>query len=95
MLENLNVDQARFIALLAKTARLQRDTVLGDVPERGVHGGGVDERADVYARFQTIADFQRLHAGDEGGEEFFGKAALDIDAVGRDARLAGVAKLRD
>ena len=46
MLKALNVDQARFIALLAKTARTQRDAVLGhvgeaaldgEVPERGQH----------------------------------------------------------
>ncbi|NGO56178.1 DUF3775 domain-containing protein [Allomesorhizobium camelthorni] len=33
MLKDLNVDQARFIALLAKAARMQRDTLLGNVPE--------------------------------------------------------------
>lgn len=33
MLKDLNVDQARFIALLAKTARAQRDLLLGKVPE--------------------------------------------------------------
>jgi hypothetical protein len=38
MLESLNVDQARFIALLAKTARMQRDAVLGHVAERNLGG---------------------------------------------------------
>lgn len=33
MLKDLNVDQARFIALLAKAARTQRDALLGNVPE--------------------------------------------------------------
>jgi hypothetical protein len=33
MLKNLNADQARFIAILAKTARAQRDSVLGNVAE--------------------------------------------------------------
>ncbi len=33
MLKELNVDQARFVALLAKTARAQRDSLLGNVPE--------------------------------------------------------------
>ncbi len=46
MLKALNVDQARFVALLARTARTQRDSVLGNVaeadfggtvPGRGVH----------------------------------------------------------
>lgn len=38
MLEFLNADQAHFIALLAKTARLQRDAVIGHVPERDLDG---------------------------------------------------------
>lgn len=38
MLKSLNVDQARFIALLAKTARTQRDAVLGHVAERDLGG---------------------------------------------------------
>jgi hypothetical protein len=33
MLKELNVDQARFVALLAKAARSQRDDVLGNVAE--------------------------------------------------------------
>ncbi|MEX0751788.1 MAG: DUF3775 domain-containing protein [Xanthobacteraceae bacterium] len=33
MLKNLNVDQARFIAILANTARAQRDALLGNVAE--------------------------------------------------------------
>lgn len=33
MLTTLNVNQARFIALLARTARMQRDAVLGNVAE--------------------------------------------------------------
>ena len=33
MLKVLNVEQARFIALLAKTARMQRDAILGNVAE--------------------------------------------------------------
>ncbi len=46
MLKDLNADQARFIALLANTARAQRDALLGNVaeddldglqPERGNH----------------------------------------------------------
>lgn len=46
MLKDLTASQARFIAVLAKTARTQRDAVLGNVPEadfgavppgRGVH----------------------------------------------------------
>lgn len=38
MLKELNVDQARFIALLAKTARIQRDAMLGHVAERSLDG---------------------------------------------------------
>ncbi len=38
MLKDLNVDQARFIALLARTARTQRDALLGHVPERDLGG---------------------------------------------------------
>ena len=33
MLQELNVDQARFVALLAKAARTQRDELLGNVAE--------------------------------------------------------------
>jgi len=38
MLKDLNADQARFIALLAKTARMQRDALLGHVAERNLGG---------------------------------------------------------
>ena len=38
MLKDLKVDQARFIALLAKTARTQRDAVLGHVAEEDLDG---------------------------------------------------------
>ena len=33
MLKELNIDQARFVALLAKTARAQRDALIGKVAE--------------------------------------------------------------
>ena len=33
MLKHLNVEQARFIALLARTARMERDAILGNVAE--------------------------------------------------------------
>jgi hypothetical protein len=33
MLKELNVDQDRFVALLAKPARAQRDDLFGNVPE--------------------------------------------------------------
>jgi hypothetical protein len=33
MFKELNVDQARFIAILAKAARAQRDALLGDIDE--------------------------------------------------------------
>ena len=34
MLKDLNVDQAHFIAILARTARAQRDALLGNVAEQ-------------------------------------------------------------
>ena len=46
MLKDLNADQARFIALLAKTARLQRDASLGHVPEGDL--GGVNPGRGVH-----------------------------------------------
>jgi hypothetical protein len=33
VLKNLNVDQARFVAILARTERMQRDSLLDNVPE--------------------------------------------------------------
>jgi len=38
MLRDLNIDQARFIALLARTARTQRDALLGNVAEEDLDG---------------------------------------------------------
>jgi len=38
MLKDLHVDQARFIALLANTARMQRDSLLGNVAEKDLGG---------------------------------------------------------
>ncbi len=38
MLRDLNADQASFIALLAKNARMQRDTLLGNVAENDLGG---------------------------------------------------------
>jgi len=38
MLKDLNVDQARFIALLARTARTQRDALLAHVAEDDLDG---------------------------------------------------------
>jgi len=38
MLKDLNVDQARFIALLARSARSQRDALLGAVAEEELDG---------------------------------------------------------
>jgi len=38
MLKDLNTDQARFIALLARTARQQRDALLGKVAETDLNG---------------------------------------------------------
>ena len=58
MLKDLNVDQARFIALLAKTARMQRDAILGNVaegdldgvtPERGEHNQTAELGLETFA----------------------------------------------
>ena len=38
MLNDLHVDQARFVALLANTARAQRDALLGNVAENDLGG---------------------------------------------------------
>jgi hypothetical protein len=38
MLKDLNIDQARFIAVLAKSARAQRDALLGHVAEKAIGG---------------------------------------------------------
>lgn len=38
MLKDLTVDQARFVALLARTARIQRDALLGHVAEDDLGG---------------------------------------------------------
>ena len=38
MLKDLHVEQARFIALLANTARMQRDVLLGNVAEDDLDG---------------------------------------------------------
>ena len=38
MLQELTADQARFIALLAKTARMQRDAFIGNVAEEDLGG---------------------------------------------------------
>ena len=38
MLKDLNVDQARFIAIVAKAARTQRDALLGHVAEEDLNG---------------------------------------------------------
>jgi Protein of unknown function (DUF3775) len=38
MLKDLNADQAHFIALLARTARMQRDALLGHVPDDDLGG---------------------------------------------------------
>jgi hypothetical protein len=45
MLRDLNVDQARFIALLAKSARAQRDALVGHVTEEAL-GGTMPERGE-------------------------------------------------
>ncbi len=58
MLKDLNADQARFIALLAKTARMQRDAILGNVaeadldgvtPERGEHNQTAELGLETFA----------------------------------------------
>ncbi len=41
MLKELNAEQARFVALLAKAARAQRDAMLGHVADRDLDGATV------------------------------------------------------
>lgn len=59
MLQELNVDQARFIALLAKAARTQRDGLLGNVAEVDL-GGALPQRGPhnptAELGFEPIAD---------------------------------------
>jgi hypothetical protein len=38
MLKDLNVDQARFLTILAKAARAERDEFIGNVPEEDLDG---------------------------------------------------------
>lgn len=58
MLKELNVDQARFISLLAKAARTQRDALLGNVAEvnlGGVEPGRGEHNPTVELGFEPIA----------------------------------------
>jgi hypothetical protein len=41
VLKDLNADQARFVALLAKAARAQRDAMLGHLPDKDLDGATV------------------------------------------------------
>jgi len=61
MLKDLNGDQARFIALLAKTARTQRDAVLGNVAERDL-GGSTPGRGEHNPTAELGLD--QMSAGD-------------------------------
>ena len=56
-------------------------------------GGCVNQRADLHAGFGKLPHLQRLHPGDEGFEEALVDGPLHEEAVGGDARLAGVAHL--
>jgi hypothetical protein len=59
MLKELNVDQARFVALLAKAARAQRDDMLGNVAENDL----ADVKAARGEHNPTAAlGFDPLHA---------------------------------
>ena len=56
----------------------------------------VNQRADLYAWFHAVADFHRLFRFlGEPLRKFFVNAALHINAIGRDARLAGIAEFRE
>lgn len=57
MLKELNVDQAHFIALLARTARTQRDAMLAHVAERdldGIAAGRGDHNPTAELGFEPV-----------------------------------------
>ena len=55
--------------------------------------GLIEQHSDVHVAFEAIADFERFGAFDEGGDEAVVDAGLNVDAVGGDTGLAGVAEL--
>ena len=58
MLKDLNVDQARFVAILANAARTQRDALLGNVAEEdlgGVNPGRGDHNPTATLGFEPLA----------------------------------------
>ncbi len=61
MLQELNVDQVRFVALLARTAREQRDSLLGHVAETAL-GGTMPGRGEHNPTAEL--GFEPLPAGD-------------------------------
>ena len=58
MLKDLNVNQARFIALLAETARMQRDAILGNVAEADL--GDVTPARGEHNRHRGLSEAEAL-----------------------------------
>ncbi len=85
-------------AVDGRSARGDGGAALDGIPHQGlglVDGAVVDEGADLYALLGAAADLHALHAlGDTSGE-LLDDAALHDEAVGRGARLADVAELRE
>lgn len=55
----------------------------------------VDQRADLHAGFEAVADLQRRHAGDKLLGELRVNAALHVEPIDADAGLPGVAVFGD
>ena len=53
--------------------------------------GRVDQRADLYAGLEAVADLEGLHARGEPRHEFIVDGVVHIKPVGADAGLAGIA----
>src|SRR5690606_31455012 len=66
---------------------------IGDVFLHLVHGVAVDQRTLGHAFVEAVADLHGLDLGGQALDDFFVDARLDVDAVGADASLAGVAVL--
>ena len=59
------------------------------------HPGSVNQRPDVNTRFEAIAHLQRFRFFHEVINEALINPTLNVNAIGRDAGLTGIAKLRE
>ena len=55
--------------------------------------GRIDERADLDAIFDAVADLELRNSGGKASRELVVHGGLDVDAIGADAGLAGIAVL--